>query len=440
VSTEKLIRITHGNQKDQQRQGLTAVCCTKFKGRQTAFSNRKRWLFGSAGLLFILFVAGIDAAHGEAWVIAPQVSLGVGADDNFFLNAAEPETVTAPRIAGDLALRRLTETMNLEGFVRLDYVTYSGVPNERLPDSSNQLYRFNGLFKNSDQTSQFGLDTTLRRDTLNRTVRLTFEPDDVGVDPDPDVDESLVRRSIDRDRWYFKPSWTGRISERMSLGLRYEYFETNYESTLVDFTDQLLTGEWFYQLSERDRINVSVIGELYEAENGNEFNNQRLVFGIEHRFTETTRGKIEVGGIRTDFKTGAESGVNEGYIARLSGSQLVGVTRFDARIGRNRYPSGSGDIVQTDEAVGNMSHRLGARTILSFRARLFQNESLLRDNPRTNRRFMSLRPRLRWRMTRWWYLDFLYQYRRQKRDIEPESADSNSVLLSVVYAQPKTLD
>lgn len=414
--------------------------------------------FYAFGLVF--FCVGM--AHGEAWQLEPQVSLGVGHDDNWFLSSTEPEAVTAPRIAGDLGIRRLTETLDLAAVVRLDYVTYSGVSNERLPDSSNQLYRFNGVFKNSNQTSQFGLIASLRRDDLNRTVRLSFAPEDVGVDPDPDVDEALVRQTIDRDRWNFEPSWTGRLTERLSLGFRYSYFETNYDndqaagSGLLDFTDQILRGDVTYQLSPRNQLSVALSGELYEAPpdpdrfrvgqaENRKFNNQRLTVGLRHQFTETTTFGFELGGIRTDFEITRESGrnesgVNDGYIAYVSGSQLVGQTRFDARIGRNRYPSGSGDLVQTDEAVGNVSHRLGARTILSLQAKLFQNESLLPDNPRSNRRFMSIRPRVRWRMTRWWYFDFLYQYRRQKRDLELESADSNSVLLSIVYSQPKTLD
>ena len=78
----------------------------------------------------------------------------------------------------------------------------------------------------------------------------------------------------------------------------------------------------------------------------------------------------------------------------------------------------------------------------SFKSRLFQNR-LLRDNDadasRADRRYVSIRPSLTWNFAPWWKLIGTYQYRREKRDGEPESAESNAIFVSVVYSKPTNI-
>lgn len=395
-----------------------------------------------AGVLCILAANG--TAYGEAWQIEPQLSTGIGHNDNWSLSANDPAKVSSARVAGDLALSRITELTEISGVVRLDKVKYWG-DTDHLRDNSNQLFRFSGLFRDRDEVSQLRVAGSLRRDTLLRTVQVAFEPGDVGIDPDPDVDEGVVRVSVDRNRLYFRPSWTTNLTERVAAGVGYDYNKVTYDNAggtgLLDFTDETLTGSVSYKATERDRFNVQYHANRYLAPDGDRhFDSRALVVGLDHGFSEILKGSLSLGTVSTSYDTPAESGDDKGMTLRVRGSRLAGLRRFSLLFGRARYPSGSGDVVQTDEIVFNMSQRLSEKTTVSLRARLFENSSLREDNPDVNRRFFSIRPRLRWRLTRWWYLDAFYQYRRQKRDIESTSAKGNEVYLSLVYSQPTTLD
>ncbi|MEM7294584.1 MAG: hypothetical protein AAF420_14485, partial [Pseudomonadota bacterium] len=95
-----------------------------------------------------------------------------------------------------------------------------------------------------------------------------------------------------------------------------------------------------------------------------------------------------------------------------------------------------------DEYVFTVTRTLSPLLTFSFKSRLFQNR-LLRDNEAdansADRRYISVRPSLTWNFAQWWRLVSTYEYRREKRDGEPESAISNSILVSLVYSKPTNL-
>lgn len=408
-------------------------------GRSKSDYRFSRWVVG-----ILCFLAANGAAYGEAWQIEPQLSTGLGYTDNWSLSANDPAVVSLARVAGDLSLSRRTELTNLSGVLRLDKIKYWG-EKDNLNDSGNRLFRFSGLFRDRDEVSQLKVAGSLRRDTLLRTVQVAFAPGDVAIDPDPDVDEGVVRVTVDRNRLYFRPSWTTDFTERLSAGVGYDYNKVTFTGAagtgLFDFTDETLSGIASYKSTERDRIDVGYRSNRYLAPDGDRrFESRSLTVGFEHGFSEIMTGSINLGAVSTSFDTPSESGDNKGVSLNVKGSRLAGLRRFSLLVGRARYPSGSGDVVQTDEIIFNMSQRLSETTMISMRARLFENSSLRADNPDVNRRFLSIRPRLRWRLTRWWFLDAFYQYRRQKRDTDLASAAGHSIYLSLVYSQPTTLD
>jgi len=301
------------------------------------------------------------AAYADAWVLDPQLSAGVGYDDNRSLVPDPVGGVTATRVAGDVAISRQTETSDVRGLVRLDYVSYFG--GEDPPDDSTQLYGFASRFRPEDQRTEFLVDGAYRVDTLLRSTRVVYEPDDVSVEPDEDVDDALIRRvDVKRERFDFRPSVTRRFSERVSGGLNYRYLKTDYDRTdipgLFNFTDEAISGDLTFGVTELDTLRLRLETKLYRAPEGNsEYDTNAVRMRYEHPFSETFRTSAEIGYTTTRYDTPAETGENDGSVYRIEARKLFGLTRFTAAVGRDRYPSGSGDVVETDELILNMAYR-----------------------------------------------------------------------------------
>ena len=72
-----------------------------------------------------------------------------------------------------------------------------------------------------------------------------------------------------------------------------------------------------------------------------------------------------------------------------------------------------------------------------FSASAFDNKTLEGDVTSIDRVYYSAEPGVRWSMTRDWAIDGSYVYRRQKRDLETVTAESNAIYLSISYSWPK---
>lgn len=411
-------------------------------------SNKRNRKSGRLAIALVLMTGmawdGVTQTVGaDAWQIQPSVSLQGSYDDNARMIAeGEKDQVFATSLIGELELSRLSEVFETRGVLRWDAIKYSG-DDDRLQDRDNQLARLQHVTKG--ELHEWGLEASYRRDTLLRTVNVSFDAeDDVELEPDDDVDDVLVRRSVRRNRTVIRPNWTRDLSERWRLLTEYRYNNVAFDDigaeTLTDYTDHTVTLGTQYDLSELDIVSLAVDANRYTADDFDRtYESVAVRTGYSHQFSELMTGVVDVGVSRVSFDTETESGDNTGIIFNVGGSRRTALTRFTGTIGRRLYPSGSGDVIRSDELVFRMNRKLTELSGLKVRARLFENEALSRDRPEANRRFLLAEAGWNKRITRWWTVEASYRYRRQKRDIDPDNAESNAVFLSVKYTRPSDL-
>lgn len=385
--------------------------------------------------------------YADAWEIEPSVTLEGSYDDNVRLTIEDEDKVFAARIAGALKLTRSTETTDLEGLVRLDGIKYAG-DDERLNDKPNQLAGFSAARKGERYT--LGLDGLLRRDTVLRTVDLFVDPQDPQIEEDESVDDDIVTREIRRNRITARPSWSYAWTERTDIGLEYQFRYTDYDDDedldLNSFKRHTVIGRLNTQVTERDSLVTTIEGGRFDSENDNNFDNVSGQVGVRRDFDETTSATITVGGRFVSFETATqegddrEEGDDAGFLARFQGRKLAGLTRFDLRIERTLSPSGSGDLVQTDQLNFNVARKLTEFVTFSLRSRIFENESIRRRASNTNRRALRVEPELSWQLTPNFSLETTYRYSRRKRFGQPDAADSNAFFVSLVYRRPTPLE
>lgn len=393
-------------------------------------------------LSLALMAVAADQAYAEAWQIEPSVSLQASFDDNARMTVeGDEDEVLATSLIGAVELGRITEIGSTRGVLRWDAIRYSG-DDEQLDDRDNQLARLQ--HRSQGELSEWGVEASLRRDTLLRTVDVNFDPQDIEIEPDDDVDDVLVRQSIRRERLVVRPHYTRNLSERLRLRTEYRYNTVDFDhvegAAVTAYTDHSVTVGAHYDVSEIDTVTFSVGGGRYTADDFDRtYESVELRGGYSHAFSELTTGVVELGVNRLSFDTDGESGDDTGFIFSVGGTKRTGLTRFSGTAGRRLYPSGSGDVIRSDEIKFRMNRRLTERSGIRLRARLFENEALSRDRPESNRRFLNAEAAWIRSLTQWWSFETSYRYRRQKRDVDPDSASSNAVFVSVKYTKPSAL-
>jgi len=363
----------------------------------------------------------------ETWVYTPVVELGVNHDDNFRLTAGPHESVTGTNLRAGILLNRVSDELSFDGRAIFDFNQYDG---DRIPNENNQF--FNAKIAKKLELDTFDLFASYKRDTTLKDVEPDFDLDDptLLVDPDAGITTTRIRRNTLR----IGPSWKRRLDELTSLNLAYEYRSRDYKSdqtaNLNDFITHRLKGTLNRNLTERDVASFGLEYLNYDSDAVNaDYDSYSATIGLDHHFSETTRGGFRVGLRRTEGDTDDDTGV----VYELHGLKKTELALYTAKLQRRLSPTGSGDLNETDQLLLKMKRSLSPTLDLNIRARYFMLDS---NNDANDRDYLEISPELSWGFEQWWSLNFSYAYRRQEYDLGNRDADSNAVFLSVSYAKP----
>ena len=397
---------------------------------------------GLSVILVLILLMSPTAVLAQAWQLEPSVTVEQSYNDNYSLTTESEAKVFTTRIAGGLGLKRITETIEFEGLVRADFVKLSGDTDFLDENDDNQLLGFKASRK--FERTRLRLDFLFRRDDLLRSQNVVEDPRDVTVGPDQSVDDGLVPVNVRRYRTDVRPNFEYQLTERSSIGLRYRFNDTTHDDNeltgISDFQRHAILGRYQIKATEKTSVLTLLTGSRFDSDSGNTTDSVDLQVGLSHDFDETTNVGFTLGGRHTKFDTPTGENSDNGFVARLRARKLGGLTRFSFRLERRLSPSGIGDEVETDEFNFNMTRRLSPLLLFSLRSRGFENESIRTRTSSANLRRFFVQPKLSWQITRYWYFETSYRYTRQKRFDSPDSADSNSVFVSINYRLPTPLD
>jgi hypothetical protein len=201
----------------------------------------------------------------------------------------------------------------------------------------------------------------------------------------------------------------------------------------IDFTDyrnHLITGQLFYEITEKDSLNTALGANYYRADDDNQYDSYGLLVGIDHRFSATTTGGFRAGYQNTSFESPLAESTKNGFLGSVFGSQQTKWGTFSATLERTLYPSGTDGVVQTDQILLAMDRELSPRSRFLLTARAFRTETLGVITEKN--RYLSIEPSLKWAISESWFLVTSYNYQRQKEQ-DSAAADSNAVLLTLGY-------
>lgn len=395
----------------------------------------------TVGVVVSFMIPGQSFA--ELWQLTPRITLEEIYDDNIRLLTGPHDSVTGTLLKGYFGVSRLTENSGVVGRLYLDLSDYSG--DEEVTDNNNNVHISLDSHRKTERT-KWGLKGVFRRDTTLRRIDVLEDSDDAPVDIEDDVDEGLVTTDIRRHRLNLRPSLQHSISERTELSMSYNYQDVRYEdnpagSGLFDYFQHSVNAGFFRRLTERDTINFSLGVGRFESEDNadNQVDTYALTVGFKRALSETTNGTIKVGINHSEQKSNVQDSESDGYILRLGLNHKTEVTRYNALLSHDLKPSGAGNIIEATEFNLRIRHRFSERLGGALNLGYTERETI-GSSPSNTRRYYSIRPRLNWKLSRWWTVGGGYNYRQSKADGSVDSADSNAVYISLSHSKPITLD
>jgi hypothetical protein len=211
-------------------------------------------------------------------------------------------------------------------------------------------------------------------------------------------------------------------------------FSNEAGTGLFDYTEDLFSAGYAYFLNPRDELTFTTNFARYRPEGGqNEADTVQLLAGIRSQFSETLRGSFAAGASRTtnSLSTGDER--SSGLVTIASLRQQSELSTLEGVVSRDVTPSGAGRALRTDQFRVWWSRKLSPETEFVFEAQLFRNRDLEGVNRVSDRRYYETSPQLRWQWLENTYIVGGLRYRKQKYDLQAESADSSAVFLGLSY-------
>lgn len=406
--------------------GRSGVCCP-----HRANSLRR----ASLGLSFAIIVGGLVGSPASTlaaeWVAAPRVRVGTEFNDNLrLLTEGEEDTYMGiVDFTADVAMR--TERSEIKLIPRLRFRRF----NDHSLNSDDQFLTLESY--TDAERSRLALNAKFNRDTSLAGS---------GDDPGELVDSGFVQQRIRRNTVNLEPSWSYAVSERDAVSVGFQYTDVSYDNGLraglVDYTYKVLTGTASRQLTERDKVNVTLFGGKFKtSEVSVDTDEAGFLVGYEREMSETFRGRVGAGLRRTstDASVGGVTASDDdtGVLLDAGIDKQFERSSLGVNYTRSVVPTGTGAVVERDEVELDFRHDFSQRLRGVVLSNVLWDSSTARDDSRVDRTLLQLRSRLEWRIARDTTLVGSYRYTYQKRDRLDNSADAHSVMLSVVYRLPQ---
>jgi hypothetical protein len=381
-----------------------------------------------AGLLFA------PTTQAQQWVLQPEVRVGGEYDDNARLQTddVEVQEIDGYILEGSLGIGYNTERTTFELTPRLRSRVYDEIPDV---DSDDQFLDFD--FGHETLKSEFRVRSRYGRESQRTAERA--DPDIDVDDPDeiPTDETGDVFSNERRERFRIEPQWDYDITERLTLGLEASYMDVSYDdsitSGLVDYTNQDIEGTLARRFTEKWSGYIGVRARNYDNELGtNEVDGVGAVVGIESDISQTMRVRAEVGYEDTEQVLTGESDSN--IVANVNLVRTLETVTMLAQYRRDVAASGAGQVTARDSVNFTLRKDYTERVSGGLGLRAYQSESVGDEALTVEARdFIEFRALLGIALSQAFSLEADYRYAWVERTGVEGSADSNGIILWLIY-------
>lgn len=376
-----------------------------------------------------LMGSGIPSQSEAAeWALSPSLSVKGVYNSNLLLTPLVHDETYGYWLTPATEIAGKTERLDVSSRIAADFVGYFG----------GEDRQFTNVFVPLSVRYRTDKDAIGFTGGLTRDNTLLGELQATGV----------VLDFTQRNQWTFNPTWTRRLTEKLSVQSGVQFSDTTYESArLVDYRLVGGSGGLLYQLSERDQIQL--LGSYtHFRTTDSPFGFQASFPGINmsltHAFSESLTGTLN-GGPRFLSSTsqtplGDITARDTVWLAGASMTKQFERAALHVSFARDLTPSGFGLLIQTHRGEVTGTYRISETldltfTVLGVLASGKTKAAIGGTFPDSS--YVSLMPKLSWRFLEWWQTEVSYEYRWREFESAAGLAQSHATMFMVTYAPPK---
>lgn len=396
------------------------------KGRSRVWSRRE-----TARVILVAAIVSsglVPGGQAAEWSLSPSVGVKGVYNSNLLLTPLPHDDTYGYWVTPATEFAGKTERLDVSSRVAADFVGYFGGESRQFTN----VYAPLSLQYRTEQdligfTGGFTRDNTLLSELQATGVVLQF---------------------TQRNQWTANPTWTRRLTEKLSVQSGVQFSDTTYESErLADYRLMGGSGGFLYQLTERDQIQLS--GSYVDFRTTNSPSLFQAHFpginmSLTHAFAESLKGTI-YGGPRflsssSQTPIGDITARETVWLAGASVTKNFERASLQASFARDLVPSGFGLLIQTNRGEVSGSYEISETVACSLNVVGMLTSGKTRaavGGVFPDSSYVSVAPKLSWRIFEWWQAEVSYMYRWRDIDTSADTAQSHATMFMVTYSPPK---
>jgi hypothetical protein len=382
------------------------------------------------------------------WTAEPAVTARHEYNDNINLSVRPQSSVRGSFIAPSLHLGVNTPIWQLSGGVSATQRRYSG--QEGL-DRDDRASRLSTIYRTERNTWQLN---------ASRSLSSLLSSDEISSDT------GVVQTQRQTETKSVAPAWTWMYSKRTMLQVLYQFSDVSYENTqsanLYDYEYRSTTVTLSNQLSVRSRFFVTGGYSKFHVPNtGFDSDTRSFQIGASRNFSPITLGTLQAGLRNTESFTRGGNPIFTRFTTVIDGELVdvllpTGVTQDSRRentssvfsgslerkfekvltrlaVNRTLSPSGSGGQTEQDVVSFNFRNPLSPRLTLSVNANWQKTTAFEGNISNADLTYYYFSSGINWQWLHDLSVGMDYRYAHVNREHENAAADSNSIVLALIY-------
>jgi hypothetical protein len=370
----------------------------------------------------------VSQAEAAEWSLSPSLGVKGVYDSNLLLTPLPHDETYGYWVRPAMELSNNTERLEMNSRIAADFVGYFGGENRQF---ENVFVPLSIRYRTEKDLISFSGGLT-RDNTLLSELQAT----------------GVVLQFTQRNQWTFHPTWTRKLTEKLSFQSGVQFSDTTYESgRLVDHRMFGGSGGFLYELSERDQVHI--IGSYLDFRTTDSPSAVRANFpgidmGVTHAFSESLTGTVH-GGPRflhssSEFLGSTFTTHDAVWLVGTSLRKNFERGTVQVSFERDLVPSGFGLLIQTNrvQAAGSydisetLACSLNVVGVLTSGKTQVAVGGVFPDSS-----YVSAAPKLSWKFLEWWQAEVSYMYRWRDIETQADSASSHATTFMVTYYPPK---
>ena len=379
-----------------------------------------------------------------AWDMFPSFTAEAGVDDNVRLDSQGEEKGTSAALEGRLTVRNVSETHTVQAIAAVRQSEFFGTDvkggttglatisaNKR---TERITYGFLGNYTNQPLL-RFGVIDT-QSGQLIGSVESSVVNSGILTEVNPDLDIGFVEEQIRRKGIYLSPNVSYQLSTRSNIQLSGRFNDSSYGAKgaqlgLEDSQGYGTSATYSYEVSERTSLHATVAADYFRPDSSPDSDRYDTTVGVTRTLTDRTRFLVEVGVGRSDTKSGSKDTT---VVYRASLDHRLERGQIGLSASRDTYPTGYGNVVETDQLTADLRYSLTERWDVQVRGSYTSTTSDLDVALRFNDAdYMNIESRLGYALTPNWKVGGAYRFSWTDRQVDPDTAQGNAVFAFVSY-------